>query len=124
MFLIGGIITYFYQNVKAESSEVLMDSEITRLNLYLLKITKTPGIKIKNYGLVESDDLSSYYITFENKDGSCNTFLKVDDIIYFNKIKLCENVEEFKVIVDKSSKESISVEVKIGDKVYNTQYAI
>ena len=68
--------------------------------------------------------MQSYYITFENSDGSHNTFIKLNDIIYYNKIKLCENVESFKVIVDKTGKESISVETVIQGKTYTSQYVI
>ena len=68
--------------------------------------------------------MQSYYITFENSDGSHNTLMKLNDIIYYNKIKLCENVESFKVIVDKTGKESISVEAVIQGKTYTSQYVI
>ena len=68
--------------------------------------------------------MSSYYITFEKSDGTTNTFVKIGDIIYFNKIKLCEDVEIFKAIVDRSQKESILLEVKIGGKTFNSQYAL
>lgn len=123
IYIIGCISTYFYENIKRQNSEVDALSNLTNLNLYFLKYTKTSGVKIKNFGLVD-DDNSSYFITLENKDGTNNTFLKINDTIYFNKIKLCENVDEFKVIVDKSSKESISVNVKIDNKDYTMQYVI
>ena len=45
-------------------------------------------------------------------------------MIYYNGIKICENVDEFKVIVDKSEKASISTEVKIGENVFKSQYAL
>lgn len=116
-----GITTYFYSNIEEIDKELFISSEYTKLNLYFLKTIKTDRIKIKKYGLTQDDD---YYITFENSDGSKNTFVKLKNIIYFNNIKLCKNVEEFKVIVDKTDKESISVDVKISGKVYNLQYVI
>lgn len=121
---VGTITTYFYFNLIKEKSEVDINSEFSTLNLYLLKTSKIAGCKIKTYGLVEDNDLNSYYITFENTDGTTNTFVKINDIIYYNKIKICENVEEFKVIVDKSAKVSISVEVQIKDKIFNSQYTM
>lgn len=122
--IVGIITNYFYGNIKNLNKQTSINSEYTRLNLYLLKTTKTKDIKIKKYGLVNEEDLNSYYITFENEDGTTNTFIKKNDIIYFNQIKLCKNVDEFKVIIDKASKESISVEVKIQDKIYNLQYVL
>lgn len=100
-----------------------MNSDYTNLNLYFLKTTKNAGVKIDSYGLVD-EDLQSYYITFENNDGTKNTFIKLNDIIYYNKIKLCENVDSFKVIVDKTGKESISTEIIINGKLFTSQYVI
>lgn len=122
--IVGVIMSYFYKNIKTFNTDISITSDYNILNLYFLKTTKSNNITIKNYGLVDKDDLSSYYITFLKEDGTTSTFIKIGDIIYFNKIKLCENVDEFKIIVDKSEKESISIEVKILDKVYNSQYVL
>ena len=118
------VTNYFYSNIKNMNELLEINSDYNRLNLYLLKITKEENVTIGNYGLVDNDDTSSYYITFEKSDGATNTFIKIGDIIYFNKIKLCENVEIFKVIVDKSQKESILLEVRIDGKTFNSQYTL
>lgn len=122
--LITSIMAYFNGNLQQINTTVSTNSDYTILNLYLLKTIKTQNVSIKNYGLVNNEDISSYYITFLKDDGTTSTFIKVGDIIYFNKIKLCENVDEFKVIIDKSEKESFSVEVKIFGKTYKSQYAL
>ena len=122
--IVGSINTYFYDNIKEIDSELFARSEYTRLNLYFLKIVKYNGISIKNYGLVDEDDPLSSYITFENSDGTTNTFIKVKDILYYNKIKLGENVEEFNVVVDKLGKETISIDLKISNNDYKLQYVI
>ena len=122
--LITRIMSYFNSNLQQISTTVESNTNYAILNLYLLKTVKTQNVSIKNYGLVDNDDTSSYYITFINADGTTSTFIKIGNIIYFNKIKICENVEEFKIIIDKSEKESFSIEVKILDKVYNSQYAL
>ena len=113
----------FYINLKRSEQTASTNSDYTSLNLYLLKTTKTAGNKIESFGLV-GEDLQSYYVTFENSDGTKNTFIKLNDIIYYNKIKLCEDVQSFKVIVDKTGKESISVETIIHGKTYTAQYVI
>ena len=113
----------FYINLKRSEQVASANSDYTTLNLYFLKTTKTPGNKIESFGLV-GEDLQSYYITFENSDGTKNTFIKLNDIIYYNKMKLCEDVQSFKVIVDKTGKESISVETIIHGKIYTAQYVI
>lgn len=121
---VGTMMSYFLGNLKSLSVESSSNSDYSMLNLYFLKTVKANNVSIKSYGLVDNEDTSSYYITFQNEDGSTHTFIKIGDMIYYNKIKLCENVDQFKVIVDKSQKESISIEVKILDKVYNSQYAL
>ena len=92
--------------------------------MYFLRTVKLNGITIQKYGLVNSEDTSSYYITFKKQDGTTTTFVKQGDKVYYNNIKLCENVDEFKVIVDKSEKDSISMEIKIKGKTYKSQYVL
>ena len=122
--LIGGVMSFFYGNLKNTSNETNANSSYSMLNLYFLKTIQSPNISIESYGLVDNNDTTSYYITFKKDDGSTATFIKLGDIIYYNKIKLCENVETFKVIVDKSETQSFSVEVEMFDKIYNSQYAL
>lgn len=124
LVLIGNFTVYIYNNVKQITYESTTISDFTKLDLYFLRLVKTDDIIIKKYGLVDKNDSSSYYITFQKEDGTTNTFIKIGNIIYYDKIKLCENVESFKVMVDKSDKESISIEVKFLDKIYNSQYVL
>lgn len=121
--IIGGLFCFFYSNVNKMNKEISIDSEYRKLNLYLLNTTKN-SVTISKYGLVNIEDTLSYYITFVDANGEMNTFVKLEDKIYFNKIKLCDNVEEFKVIVDKSEKEKINVEVIIDGKKYDSQYVL
>lgn len=122
--IVGTVQTYFHKNINNISSSLDANSEITKLNLYFLKVTKIDGVVVKKYGLVDENDLSSYYITFENEDKTTNTFIKLGNMLYFNKIKLCENVEEFVINVDNSINQSISVSIKILGETYDLQYAI
>ena len=122
--IIGGVMSFFYGNLKNTSNETNANSSYSMLNLYFLKTIQSPNISIESYGLVDNDDTKSYYITFKKDDGTTATFIKLGNIIYYNKIILCENVDVFKVIVDKSETQSFSVEVEMFDKIYNSQYAL
>ena len=122
--LIGGVMSFFYGNLKNTSNETNANSSYSMLNLYFLKTIQSPNIAIESYGLVDNNDTKSYYITFKKDDGTTAKFIKQGNIIYYNKIKLCENVDVFKVIVDKSETQSFSVEVEMFDKIYNSQYAL
>ena len=124
IYIVSLITSYFYSNLQKVNKDISTTSDYTTLNLYMLRTVESRGVTIKNYGLVDNEDISSYYITFLNDDGTVSTFVKEEDIIYFNKIKICNNVQEFKVIVDRSEKESISVEAKINNKVFNSQYVL
>ncbi len=122
--VIGGLMSYFFINLQNTNDISTANSSYSMLNLYLLKTVQTQNIAIESYGLVDNNDTSSYYITFRKDDGTKATFIKLGDIIYYNKIKLCENVDTFKVIVDKSETQSFSVEVHMNNNVYNSQYAL
>ena len=124
IIVVASVLMYFYKNIRFINSELESNSEITMLNLYFLKTTKIDGTRVKYYGLVDKDELSSFYITFEDKYGGVNTFIKIEDIIYFNKIKLCENVEEFIIELDNTLKETVDVRVKILGKTYELKYVI
>lgn len=122
--IISGLMSYFYGNIQKINKETKANSDFSNLNLYFLKTVQTSNLSIKKYGLVDYDDTSSYYITFQRDDGGTTTFIKLGNNIYCNKIKLCEDAESFKIIVDKSERQSVYIEVKILDKVYNSQYAL
>ena len=122
--LLGALMSYFYGNIKNINNTTEANSDYSMLNLYFLKITQSPNVIVQNYGLVDNDDTSSYFITFKKDDGTTHTFIKAGDMIYYNNSKICENVDLFKVIVDKSEKTSFTVEVEINDKTYNSQYAL
>lgn len=122
--IVSGLMSYFYGNIQKINKETKANSDFSNLNLYFLKTVQTSNLSIKNYGLVDYDDTSSYYITFQRDDGGTTTFIKLGNNIYCNKIKLCEDAGSFKIIVDKSERQSVYIEVKILDKVYNSQYAL
>lgn len=121
--IVGIVLNYFYGNITKMNSAVSVNSDYANLNLYFLKITKENDVRISDYGLVDEDSLSSY-ITFENDDGTTNTFMKIGNIIYFNQIKLCENVEQFNINVDTTLKPTIHVQAVISGNMYSSQYVI
>lgn len=123
VFIIGNIMNTYYKNVKALNNEAKVASEVSKFDLYMLKNIKAQNTKIRKVGIVDEDE-NSYYITFQKDDGSTNSFIKKGNIIYYNQIKLCENVDFFRVVVDRSEKESITVDLTINGKEHNLQYVI
>lgn len=122
VFIVGAIVTEYYRTIKRISEDASIVSDISIFDLYMLKTIKTEEIQIKKVGTV--DDESSYYITFQKEDGTTTSFIKKGNLLYYNQIKICEDVDFFRVVVDKSEKESINVDIIISGKEYNLQYAI
>ena len=75
--IIGSIMNYFYTNIMVLTTESSVVSDFTKLDLYFLRTVKVEDISIKSHGLVNNDDTSSYFITFQNEDGTTNTFIKI-----------------------------------------------
>ena len=121
VFSVENLANNYYNRLNEIQKSESQSSQITKLNLYMLKTIKKGDSKIRKTGI--TDDENSYFITFESDD-DMTTFVKKGDIIYYNQIKLCKNVDSFKIFVDRSEKESINVEVSIDGKPYNLQYVI
>lgn len=147
--IIGAITTYFYNNIEIMDKNSGSAAEYNKLNVYMLKQIKTEGVTVEKYGnevkkdssrteneieidiavngididgVAPKDDIS--FITFKLPNGNKNSFIKVDDKIYFNKILLCENVKDFKIKVTKDIKTIIEILVQISDKQYSTKYVL
>lgn len=116
--IIGYITTYFYNNMKIMDTSIGSSAEYNKFNLYMSKIVKEKNCKINKF--------DKYYITFETDEGK-NTFVKPEDndILYYNKTKLCSNVEKFEIQVDDSTgKKVIKVLLQISGTAFGTQYVI
>ena len=62
--VVAAIMVYFYSNMMQITSKTYANSDYSILNLYFLKLLQSDGISIDEYGLVDNDDITSYYITF------------------------------------------------------------
>lgn len=122
IYLVGSIMTDYYKNIKSQTDELQVLSEFTKFDLYMLKTIKKDDTIIRKIGTVDDD--SSYYITFQNEDGTTISFVKKGNIIYYNEVKLCEKVDSFRIFIDRSEKENITVELIIAGEVRNFQYAM
>lgn len=129
--IIGTITTYFYNNIEMIDLSASSSATYNKLNLYILKQIKSPGIILDAYTgnpNIEIDSNGVDYITFKLQDGTKNTFMRVGKIIYFNKIKLCEDIEKFEIGKPETNiedgKTSINITVQISNKQYKTKYVL
>ena len=123
VFAVGNLVTFYYSKTKKMNDEATVNSEFTKFDLYMLKTIKSEDTKIRKVGTVDEDE-SSYFITFQKEDGSTYSFIKKGNILYYNQIELCDNVDYFRVIIDRSEKESITVDLTILGQEKNFQYVI
>lgn len=124
--IVGTLTNYFYSNIQILDSSVSSSSEYNKFNLYMLNETKKKGntVEVVSDDTAENDEGNS--IIFISSDGQTkNSFKKLGNILYYNKIKLCEDVNEFKIKSDKSTgKATVTVLLTIGNNSYSTEYVI
>ena len=106
---IGGITIFFYNNTSLLNDEVYSSAEYNKLNMYLVK---------------ESEEDGNSFVNFDNS-GNIYTFDKDNNLLYFNKICLCEDVQDFSVLTDYTTgKELIKVKIDFSNKSYTTNYCM
>lgn len=119
--IVGIITTVFNSNVKDINMTNGTSSEYNKFNLYMLDQTQ------EGYSVSKCSDETDVagYVTFSNGKNS-NTFVLLENMLYFNKIKLCENVEEFKVKkeIAENGNDILKTYININGTVYSTDYVI
>ena len=86
--IVGSITIFFSNGAKEINMETGASSEYNKFNLYMLEYTKN------GYDLEINPEKNSLIFS---KEATHDIFLKKGSLLYFNQIKLCENVDEFKV---------------------------
>ena len=121
--LVGVITTFFYNNLKVINTDMGSSAYYNKLNLYMAHEAKKSGNRIYKYDT--DNPQQSSYITFIDNSGNKNTFVKLGNIIYFNKIALCKNVDDFYIKIDNSNvKKTVNVYVEIDGTAYSTKYVV
>lgn len=88
--VMSSIITNFYNNTETLQGNVGEIIEFNKFNNYFLKEIKARNNKI--------DTIKENYILFSTG----NSFSISSGIIYYNSIKVCENVNEMKIEANKN----------------------
>lgn len=119
--IVSSITVFFNGNAKDINKDSGTAAEYNKFNLYMLEYTKN-GYRIYE---ISPENNEEQYITFE-KNGKNDTFCKQGNILYFNEIKLCENVDEFKIEkgTAENGKEILKTYIQINGTVYTTNYVI
>jgi hypothetical protein len=144
--VVAGITTFFYSNMKVMDSNISSNSTYNKFNLYFLNECKKTGVSLYAWQNVYVDDsgtetitkdtsaLASLpvenktnFITFLNSDGSKNSFIydKDNKILYYNSIKLCDNVNDFQIILNQETgKDVLKILINIDGTAFQTKYVV
>ena len=147
--VISGITTFFYNNVEVLDTSSGSSSQYNKLNLYMLNECKKKGNSLwawknsvdtsteEGIALIEdtpdnTENLSessvdNTFITFENESNVKNSFIYVanEKNLYYNSIKLCEDVEKFKFKIDNSNGNTVlKIFIQIDGIPYTTDYVV
>lgn len=132
--VVAGITTFFYSNMQVMDTSIGTNSSYNRLNLYLVNECKKSGSELFAWKSGENKDVNRLtnaslatddFITFIDGDGNKNSIIYNSNNIYYNSIKICENVDTFQVSVDKSTgKDVLDILVNIDGTAFRTKYVV
>ena len=119
--IIASLTMFFYNNTTLIDVENYSAAEYNKLNMYFVKESEETGNK-----LIEIDQNTGSSIAFiEFSNGDRFTLDKVTNLLYYNKICLCEDVKNFEVQKDyETGKEVVKVKVEFSNKSYTTKYTM
>ena len=143
--VIAGITTFFYNNVEILDTKIGSSSQYNKINLYILNECKKTGTSLfawqnteteantdtptnkSNLSAVTKNLATQTFITFNDGNGNKNSFIYVADEknLYYNSVKLGENIEDFKFKIDYSSgKTVLKIYIDIDGTVFTTEYVV
>lgn len=119
--IIAGITMFFYNNTSLMNVETFSAAEYNKLNMYLVKQSEESGNKLTQ--IDQNRESSINYIEFSNGDRF--TLDKNTNLLYYNKICICEDVQNLEVKQDYTTgKEVINVKVEFTNKTYTNKYTM
>lgn len=125
--IVAGITAFFYGNSSLMTQELYSAADYNKLNLYFVKESEQKGNRIKEIAQSNEDnqdgEKDAYSVTFSNGDRF--TFDSDNNLLYYNSICLCEDIQSFKVKEDYTSgKEVVEVMVGFTNKSYTCKYTM
>ena len=133
MVVIGRISSMFNKQLEYVTSENDAATAFSTVDACILTETKKKDNTVSRVGIMNGYKDSGFY--FQEQGGSNLTAVEfsskniiccLNKSIYFNKTKICDNVNNFKVKYNKSNSSSvpdaIEVNMQIGEKTYNHTY--
>ena len=134
---IAGITTFFYSNIEILDGSVASNSQYNKFNLYFLNECKKQENKVLAWKesdtnksmtkLTNAGTIVDKFITFKDSLGNKNSFIYVSGTndLYYNSIKLCDEVDDFQIKVDETTGKTIlKIFIKIDGTAFSTEYVV
>lgn len=136
MVIIGRITGFFTKGLDNVDTGTQASADFSKVNYCFL--TETKKAQEKSNITAAISQMESTYAGYEfpditeatntDKEGTAIKFMEsgniisyVDNAIYYNKIKVCDKVEDFEIKY-KASEKSITVSIEIDDKDFEQTY--
>lgn len=120
--IVAGITAFFYGNSSLMTQELYSAADFNKLNLYMVKESEIEGNRVSDIAV--NDTGGTYYVTFTDS-GDRFTFDSDNNLLYYNSICLCEDVQNFRVGREYTTgKEVIEVLIEFTNKSYKCKYAM
>ena len=125
MLLIVTVLTiitgYIYEGIGANSASEDFDAKYVRLLAYISKETNIKNNKVlsiskKNTGM----DNEQTAIIFES--GKQLTYIPKNRSVYYEKIKICDNIDNFNVNIEEDIKQKLNIELIQETKQANNYF--
>ena len=131
--ILSRITTMFNKNLENVSFENEADAAFSTFNSVMLTETKKKDNIVIQTGNLSSSSGGFHFVSDDSPSGytACrfstrNMISYANGTVFYNKVKICSNVSEFKLLYTKAEnndgKATIAATMKIGDKQFDQVY--
>lgn len=119
--VIGIISNFFYSNTKVLDDTTTDAAQFTKLQLYLANEFETKKCRVESSTLNDAVDDDYEIIKFT----SGNEIIWHKGYIFYNRVMICNNVQELKTKIDQvNGKDIFKIYIVFGDMSYTTEFAM
>lgn len=120
--LVGVVSNFFYSNTSVLDETTADASQFTKLQLYIANEFETKRSTVVDTTL--DDSIADEYEFIEFSSG--NKLIYHQGYIFYNKINICNNVQDFKVKIEPAAnnKSVLKIYIVFGNMSYTTEFAM
>ena len=119
--VIGVISNFFYSNTKILNDTTTDAAQFTKLQLFIANEFQTKKSTVTESTLF--DGVEDLYETINFS--SWNRLIYHQGYVFYNKIKICENVQELKTKIERvNGRDIFKIYIVFGNMAYTTDFAM